>query len=153
MSKEYYQQNDAIEGEKVELFARKVQSKAPMKDEHIGKIVIAYDLTRNSSAEITKAVTLTDEDKEICKKVCGEKGLSLHCDVGDKLRGDSITVYIQGIKKLKQNVSEGHSHTHGGTTMTSDRRTFGIISYPFKNFRDKYNALPQKGVKQIKDKQ
>ena len=61
--------------------------------------------------------------------------LNVHGEVGDKLKALSITLYVDEKKKLKIDVKEGQTATHGGRLISTKKRTVGEIKYPFDNIK------------------
>lgn len=89
--------------------------------------MLVYELDRNCSVEVTEALELSDEEKELRNK------LGVHGEVGDKLKADAITLYVNEKRKLRIIVKEGQTATHGGHLISTRKRTVGVIKYPFQN--------------------
>ena len=59
--------------------------------------------------------------------------LNIHGEVGDKLKADAITVYVDVKRQLSVEKQEGLTSTHGGRLISTKKRTVGRIKYPFQN--------------------
>lgn len=60
--------------------------------------------------------------------------------LGDKLKSDSITVFINQHRPIKFTVSEGATATHGARFASTTKRTVARIKYMFHNSPAKLDA-------------
>lgn len=124
---EFIKAGDTVEGAKCEIYTRREDFKGMREDPISGRPMLVYELDRNCSVEVTEVLELTDEEKMLRNK------LNVHGEVGDKLKADAITLYVNEKRKLKVTVKEGQTATHGGRLMSTKKRTVGVIKYPFQN--------------------
>lgn len=124
-----------LEGAKCEIYTRKEVFKGLQKDPITSANMIKYELCRNCSVEITKELELTDEDD-----IKLRDRLSVFRSLGDKLKADSITVFVDQKLPLKVEVREGATATHGGRYMSTKKRTVANIKYQFENLPQKLEA-------------
>lgn len=127
-----------LEGLKCEVYTRKEVLKGLQKDPITSKPMIKYELSRNCSVEIVQALVLTDDDE---KKKRTEK--SVYGNLGDKMKGDRISLYIDQRLPVKVIVREGITHTHGGHLISTKNRTVAVLKYQFPNLPDLLNGLEQ----------
>lgn len=124
-----------LEGAKCEIYTRKEVFKGLHKDPITSVNMIKYELCRNCSVEITKEHILTDElERE------KRENLGVFRSLGDKLKGDSITVFVEQKIPLTVTVVEGATATHGGRFMSTKKRTIANIKYQFDNLPERLNA-------------
>lgn len=128
----YVNIGDTAEGAKTEIYTRAKSWKGLRKDPITHSMMMVYELDRNCSVEVTEKIPLNGDALEIRKK----KGV--HCEVGDKLKADAITIYVETKKKIKFEVKEGLTSTHGGHLASTKNRTIGEIKYPFSNIQSKF---------------
>ncbi len=147
---EFVNIGDAIEGSKVEIYTRKETWKAPRLDPMTNKIMMVCELEKNCSAEITEVLSLPEEVREKRDKKAKENGMTVHRELGDKLKAFAITVYIDSRRRLPVEVREGMTSTHGGRLISCPKYTFASIKYPFVAIASKF--LPSNEVKQIENK-
>ena len=112
--------------------------------------MMVCELERNCSAEITETVNLTDEQRDAHDKYANSVGITLHRDLGDKLKAFAITVYTDAKKRLPVEVKEGQTSTHGGHLISCPKYTLAIIKYPFVAIASKF--LPANEIKKIENK-
>ena len=129
MAAEFVNIGDAIEGSKVEIYTRKETWKGMRLDPMTKKVMMVCELDRNCSAEITETVNLTDEQRDAHDKYANSVGITLHRDLGDKLKAFAITVYTDAKKRLPVEVKEGQTSTHGGHLISCPKYTLAIIKY------------------------
>ena len=147
---EFVNIGDAIEGSKVEIYTRKETWKAPRLDPMTNKIMMVCELEKNCSAEITEALALPDDVRKKRDEKAQKDGLTVHRDIGDKLKASAITVYTDSKRRLLVEVKEGMTATHGGHLISCPKYTFASIKYPFVAIAAKF--LPTNEVKQIENK-
>lgn len=128
-----------VEGAKCEVYTRKEEFKGLRKDPITHKPMIVYELSRNCSVEVVEKLSLSTEEIE------ERAGMGIHTEPGDKLKADAITLYVAEKRKLKIEVKEGQTSTHGGHLISTKKRTIGEIKYPFQNIQSKF-ALPSEDV-------
>ena len=125
---EYVEIGSIVEGQKCEAYTRKETFKGLRTDPIMHKPMIVYELNLNCSVEITEALVLSDTETNF-----RNNGIYVHGDVGDKLKAEAITLYVDSKRKLKIKVQEGMTSTHGGRLISTTTRTVGKIKYPFQN--------------------
>lgn len=150
MAAEFVNIGDAVEGSKIEIYTRKETWKGMRLDPMTKKVMMVCELERNCSAEITETVNLTDEQRDAHDKYANSVGITLHRDLGDKLKAFAITVYTDAKKRLPVEVKEGQTSTHGGHLISSPKYTLAIIKYPFVAIASKF--LPANEIKMIENK-
>lgn len=128
MANEIVKEGSLLEGAKCEIYTRKETVKGLHRDPITSVMMLKYELNRNCSVEITKEHDLkTDEDIALRRK------LAVFNSLGDKLKADSISIYIEQKLPLKVTVQEGATATHGGRFMSTSKRTVAKISRQLKN--------------------
>lgn len=128
---ELYNIGDSIEGARCELYARKVDGPGCLQQHPItGKPCIRVELSRNCTSEISKQMEFTEDEIHLRS--------GIHINLGDKLIGDAITVFVAQRKPVKFNVEEGATHTHGGHFATTQKPTFCKIKYSLEHIRHAY---------------
>lgn len=143
MSPIFVRFGEMVEGAKCDIYTRKGVRKGMYNDPITQKPMLKYELSRNSSVEVTKALDLTPEQKDIREK------LPVHSEVGDKIKGDSITLFIDQKIPVRMEVKEGTSARHGASLFSTSKRTIGVIKYTFDNLtpalkNDLSHLLPPK---------
>lgn len=131
---------EMVEGAKCEIYTRKESLKGLHRDPITSKMMTKYELTHNCSVEVTKALNLSNEEKQLRDQ------MNVHGEVGDKIKGHSISLFIDQKRPVRIEVKEGTTHTHGGHLISTTNRTIGYIKYVFKN-----QKLIPEFQKQIKD--
>lgn len=116
-----------VEGAKCEVYARKQVVKGMYKDPITQKPMLKYELSRNCSVEVSKALDFTEDERLL------RDSMFVHYSVGDKIKGDSITLYLDQKRPVKFEVKEGLTSRHGGHLLSTDKRTIGVIKYTFDN--------------------
>ena len=150
MAAEFVNIGDAVEGSKVEIYTRKETWKGMRLDPMTKKVMMVCELERNCSAEITETVNLIDEQRDAHDKYANSVGITLHRDLGDKLKAFAITVYTDAKKRLPIEVKEGQTSTHGGHLISCPKYTLAIIKYPFVAIASKF--FPANEIKKIENK-
>ena len=138
MAKEFVNIGDAIEGSKVEIYTRKETWKGMRLEPMTMKAMMVCELDRNCSAEITETVTLKDEQCKTHNQYADSACITLHRNLGDKLKALAITVYTDSKKRLPVEVKEGLTATHGGHLISCPKYTLAIIKYPFEAIASKF---------------
>lgn len=133
---EFVNYNDTVEGGKCAVYARALDWKGLREDPITGDSMTVYELSRNCSVEVTDPLVLKEEEK----KMREENGV--HTDLGDKIKGEAITLFVDTLRKIKFEVVEGMTATHGGNVCSTNSRTVGIIKYPFPNLIKLLNKKP-----------
>ena len=150
MAAEFVNIGDAGEGSKVEIYTRKETWKGMRLDPMTKKVMMVCELERNCSAAITETVNLIDEQRDAHDKYANSVGITLHRDLGDKLKAFAITVYTDAKKRLPVEVKEGQTSTHGGHLISCPKYTLAIIKYPFVAIASKF--LPADEIKKIENR-
>jgi hypothetical protein len=150
MAAEFVNIGDAVEGSKVEIYTRKETWKGMRLDPMTKKVMMVCELERNCSAAITETVNLIDEQRDAHDKYANSVGITLHRDLGDKLKAFAITVYTDAKKRLPVEVKEGQTSTHGGHLISCPKYTLAIIKYPFVAIASKF--LPADEIKKIENR-
>lgn len=136
-----------VEGARCSIYTRKEEWKSMQKDPITHRPMVKYELSRNCSVEVThKHNADSGRDVEL------RKHLPLHSEVGDKLKALCITVYIDQKRKLGEPVVETSSGRHEGRLFYTEKRTIGIIKYPFENIKNMTNKYLTKGQNKLTDK-
>ena len=143
---EYIKINDTVEGKKCEVYTRREDFKGLREDPITKKKMLVYELDRNCSVEVLESLELSLEDKAF------REGLCIHGEVGDKLKADAITLYVDGKRQLKVEVKEGLTATHGGRLISTKNRTIGKIKYPFPNLNKLLGLSANSNTKKQLDK-
>lgn len=129
---DHYKEKDRIEGEQCELYCRKAVSVSSLQKHPIsGKPCIRAELSRNATSEISKELQLTEDQKKEKLSVHG-----IHTDLGDRLVGDAISVFVLQRKPLKFESDEGATHTHGGNITSTGKATLCEIKYAHEHIRN-----------------
>lgn len=137
---EYYQSNDSIEGNKTKICTRYLVFKSFVKDEKLGR-ACRYNCDRNASAEVTEIL----KEDEVPISENSKRSL------GDKIRGDALYFLYRGIKKLKYNVKEGVSATHGAHILNTDTRTYACLTTPFIHLANVFNKRIEESKRGLLD--
>lgn len=125
---ELYSPGDAIEGASCSLFTRKPEIISTLvKYPLTGKSCMRVEMSRNASAEISKAMVLSESDKLLRNGV--------HLEVGDKLKAESISVFVAQRRPVSFSVKEGATHTHGGHFCSTGNNTFCKIKYAYDHIQ------------------
>lgn len=132
-----------VEGAKCEIYTRKENLKGMYKDPITSKNMLKYELSRNCSVEVTEELQLTTDEDIALRDRSG-----VHRSLHDKLKADSVTLFIDQKLPLKVIPKEGATHTHGGRFMSTNKRTVGVIKYAFSNLPQQLRAMEP--IKQIK---
>lgn len=136
---EFYNIGDQLEGLKGDVFARKIEIKNLRKHPLYGDSGICFETDRNSSIEITRELDLNENERR------DKERRNIHLNLGDKLRGDAITIYIRSRRPPRITSDEGASHTHGGQFFTADKQPYAIIKYSFEHI----NKVIEKSIPKI----
>ena len=91
---EYIDTGDTVEGQKCEIYTRREDCKGLREDPITQKKMLVYELDRNSSVEVRESLILSEEEKILRDE------LNIHGEVGDKLKADAITVYVDVKRQL-----------------------------------------------------
>ena len=142
---EFIREGEMIEGQKCSVSARRIEFKKgglrkdPVTDENM----VLYELDRNCSSEVVEARALDETSREIRNL----KGV--HCEVGDKIRGDAIRLYVASKRDvLRPVVKEGQSGRHGASVLQTTIRTIGKIKTPLQIYA-KLLGYSANSIKQI----
>lgn len=140
---EYVNVGDTVEGAKCDVYTRKELFKGLRKDPITRSVMSVYELDRNCSVEVTEELPLSGEE---AKK---RESMGVHLSKGDKLKADAITLYVDSKRRLRFEVKEGQSGTHGGNLASTKSRTVGVIKYPFQCIQSKFTLGGSNSVKSI----
>ena len=144
---EYVKTGEMVEGARCNIYTRKEEWKSMQKDPITHKPMVKYELSRNCSVEVThKHNATSDQDVELRKQ------LPLHSEVGDKLKALCITVFIDQKKKLDKPTVVSSTGRHEGRLFYTEKRTIGIIKYPFESIKNMTNKYLTKGQSKLSDK-
>lgn len=145
----YIKEGEMVEGKKCSISARRLEFKKGglRKDPITNQNVVLYELDRNCSVEVIESLKLSEEEKQI------RDGLEVHGNVGDKIQGDAIRLYI-GSKRdsLKPIVKEGQSARHGASLIETNVWTIGKIKTPFSVYDRLLGYSAHSDNKQIESK-
>lgn len=136
---EYVNIGEKVEGAKCGIYTRREDFKGLRQDPITHKAMIVYELSLNCSVEVIKKLPLSDVEAKL------REDMGVHTELSDKLKADSITLYVAEKRKLKIEVKEGQTSTHGGHLFSTKKRTIGEIKYPFQNIQSKF-VLPSADV-------
>lgn len=114
---------DTIEAEHADICSRKIEWKGPKRHPDTNEIMMLYECSRNSSAEVIKI--FTGDILDVTKHY--------HRDLGDMLEADSISVYSSSKRKDKIYVDEGVTSRHGAQFIDLRKRCISSIKYPLDN--------------------
>ena len=135
MSSDYFNLDEKVEGARCEIFARRPDCKGLARNPHTHSRAWLCELSLNASIEVAATDEYTEEELSL------RRALGVHFNVGDKLRADKITVYVECRAKPKFKPQEGMSATHGGNLCSTSSRTMGIIKAPFHCLQSKFQLL------------
>lgn len=125
---ELYSPGDAIEGASCSLFTRKPELISTLvKYPFSEKRCMRVEMSRNASAEISKAMKLDDDERKLRNNV--------HLEVGDKLKADTISVFVAQRRPVSFTVKEGATHTHGGHFCSTKNDTYCEIKYAYEHIQ------------------
>lgn len=124
----YISPGDLVEGQKCHVTTRKYEFKRLQKDPITNKNMVMYELDRNCSVEITECLELPEEDLKL--RLQNKVGLEL----GDRVMGDAIQLFVDTIRPIKFTVQEGQSGRHGANLVDTTKRTIGKLKYNFAMF-------------------
>lgn len=128
---EHYKESDRIEGAHCELYCRKQTPCSSLQKHPVsGKLCIRVELSRNATAEITKELDLTEDQKK------AKLDMGIHSNLGDKLIGDAITVFVEQRRPIKFATDEGATHRHGANFASTTNPTLGEIKYAHEHIRN-----------------
>ena len=134
----FIKEGEIIEGLKADVIARRAEWKGLRQEPITGKKMMLYELDRNSSVEVTEAMELDEEGKEL------RKMLGVHGEVGDKIQGDAIRLWVDAKRNsLKFTTKEGISGRHGANLVSTNKRTVGKLKYSFDNYKRLFNHSAQ----------
>lgn len=126
---EFYNIGDRIEGAHCELYARKEVAPGCLQAHPItGEPCMRIELCRAATAQISKVMPYTEEELKIRQDV--------NLNLGDKLRGDAITVYVCQRRPVRFYTKEGATHTHGGNFASTKKTTLCEIKYSHNHVRN-----------------
>ena len=101
----YIKEGEVIHAEHTDSHARKIEWKGFRRNPYTQELMMLYECDRNSFSKIVKVCDGID-----CKKEGTE---NFHCEIGDILEADAISIYIRTKRKLKLTVDEGVTGRHG----------------------------------------
>lgn len=140
---DHYNENDRIEGLHCELYCRKESVVSSLQRHPLsGKLCIRAELSRNATAEISKELDLSLEEK---RRKLDDQGI--YTDLGDRLIGDALTVYIEQKRPIRFTVSEGATHRHGARFASTVNPTLSEIKYAQEHIR---NAIAKRLIESQK---
>lgn len=129
---DHYKEKDRIEGEHCELYCRKAVSiSSPQKHPISGETCMRAELSLNATSEISEELKLTEDQKKEKLSIHG-----IHTNLGDRLVGDAISVFVLQRKPLKFKSDEGATHTHGGNFASTGKTTLCEIKYAHDHIRN-----------------
>lgn len=132
----YCAAGDVIEGLVVDCQVRCWNWKGLKKHPLTGKRMTLYTTDRNSDATVRK--TKPEYDDENIK----EQTKHFHRIVGDTLKADALSVYIDKLSKIQPEVKEGISGRHGAQLIHSTWHTIAEIRTPLDNARKRLGMTP-----------
>ena len=140
---ELYNPGDSIEGASCELYSRRPDLKGVLtKHPLTGKLCMRVELSRNSTSQISKEITLTSEEERALRQ-----GVNLA--LGDKLVAEAITVYVCQRRPPKFSVEGGMTHTHKGQVSTTTVPTYCRIKYSHEHIGNGISRRLASGQKEI----
>ena len=142
---ELYNTGDAIDGAHCQIVTRKEEWKGLQKDPIYGKNMTKYEMSRNSRAIIEKKHDISEEE---IKKHKEKRNICF--EVGDMVKGDSITVYVEQLRPLKEPNIINDSGRHEARQFFTKKRTLGIIKYPFAHIMEVTAQIAQGNIKLLK---
>lgn len=126
---EYVCAGEMVEGAHCGIYTRKEEWKGLHEDPITKKAMTKYELSKNCSVEIRKKQLLTEEELAI------RAGKPLYMEVGDKLKAQCITVYIDQKRKLPAPTIDKSTGRHEGRLFDTTKRTLGVIKYPIASLK------------------
>lgn len=121
----YENVNDTIEGQKVDCVTRRFERKGLKRHPAYDKVMFVFSCDRNSSAEVVEAVPA-----ELAEAPGTE---FFHRMVGDCLKCDAMSVYVNQKKPVVPVVKEGVSGRHGASLIHTTNHTIASIKVPLQN--------------------
>lgn len=134
----YIAVGEVIEGAAVDCITRRWDWKGPKKHPITGKRMTLYISDRNSDASITKERPAPD-DEEMRNKTS-----HFHRSLGDTLKADAMSIYVDKMTKITPNVKEGVTHRHGANIAHLTSHTIAEIRTPIDNQKKALGMGPHK---------
>lgn len=129
---EHYKENDRIEGLHCELYCRKETVLSSLQRHPIsGKMCMRAELSRNATAEISKELQITAKEKNEKYEKYG-----IYTNIGDRLVGDALTIFVEQKRPIKFTVKEGATHRHGARFASTTNPTLCEIKYAQEHIRN-----------------
>lgn len=128
----YYNKDDSIEGNDIQLVSRKFIFAGLYHISGIGRC-IKYQCSRDSYAKITKCLLSTEKQIEKFS----------HIKIGDEVCSKDIIAYHKGIKPIKESKQSGFSGTHSTGVINTKSRSIAKITHPFENIQNSINKYQQ----------
>lgn len=129
---EYYNKDESIEGNDIQLVSRKFIFSGLHDISEIGRC-IKYQCSRDSYAKVTKCLLPTEKQlKE-----------SSHIEIEDKICSKDIIAYHKGIRRIKESKQSGFSGTHSTGVINTKSRSIAKITHPFESIQNSINKYQQ----------
>ena len=125
----YYNFGDTVEGECVDVQVRKWVPCALVKHPIVNKIMMRYKTDRNS-----QAVVISPLNMDNCYST-NEVSSKYHRNVGDGIKCDGMTVYVDCKRTLSVKHEGGVTHRHGAGCLSIRFHTIATISTPLSNLK------------------
>lgn len=129
----YIEPGETIEGDAVDISVRKWTVGTLVEHPVVKKKMMRYSSDWNSKAKIAKVHVVSDsEDPEVV-----EKTKDYHRQVGDALNCDSMKVYVDNKRVIREKHEGGTTHRHGSGSVSTSDHTIATISTPLANLQKK----------------
>lgn len=139
----YISPGDTIEGDAIEVVARKIVPTSAVKRSDVKKTMFGYYTDRNSWAKVTKT-HIPDDDEVIINAT-----IDYHRNVGDELECDGLKVYADQRRPVRICHTEGVTSTHGANMASFAVHTIARIQTPIQTLQKAIALLDNSTKKQI----
>lgn len=134
---------DTIEGDAIEVVARKIVPTSAVKRSDVKKTMFGYYTDKNSWAKVTKT-HIPDEDEDIINAT-----VNYHRSVGDELECDGLKVYADQRRPVRINHTEGVTASHGANYASFTIHTIARIQTPIQSLQKAIALLDSSNQKLI----
>lgn len=126
---EFIAPNETIEGNAIDVVARKIMPTLAVWRSDVEKTMFGYYTDYNSTAVVIK----THEHLENEKTEIKNNTKNYHRLVGDTLKCDKLKIFSDSLRPVRITHNEGESHRHGANYASFTCYTIATITTPLKN--------------------